>query len=461
MKEDAEKPFNRVGNNESINQFIMSESTLTKIKSNGSATAETDGSINNIQQMWDATIEYYEQGIPDTSAMYKVYTRMVATLTYQDISNVFSGVYANKYWNVNLMDYTTLSKSLQSALAITPSSLADTYAKNALSQWRGILTRKTTADIGQIPVTGSVTASIDIVCNNSTELLPEQLIQNWNSTFWQYPQVGKNYVYTRCQNANFFGDLSNSESTPIMPTVHMYYTTGGFNQPPSSWLQLTTTNGTNLDGQVILLDGTPGPMPQGTRGCSESFFFNPTSTDHVCLIATVGTDYFSNPKNVDSNWNSSTWITHNGAGAWKNVNPQQGIQNSLSFYNQDGSKEDFAFKIQCQNVPKGSRISFKSTDKSLGLDSGYITVNSHSANYELAVNLPANYKGELIVSMEDPNGNMLPANAAIHIDMYWRLSKGHKQYAPSITLYNAQEKSNNFEDHDLIVGSYTLTGSED
>jgi len=436
----------------------MKDLVDVKVRSNDSITNETSGSINNIQQMWDATIGYYAQGIPDTSAMYKVYTRMVATLTYQDISNVFSAVYANKYWSVNLMDYTKLSKSLQSALAITPASLADSYAQNAIKQWRGILTRKTTSDIGQIPVIGSVTASIDIVCNNSTELLPEQLIQNWNSVYWQYPQVGKNYVYTRCQNANFFGDLSIGATKP---TVHMYYTTGGFNQPPSTWLQLTTTDGTNLDGEVILLSGVSGPMPIGTRGCSQSFFFNPTSTDHVCLIATVATDYFTNPKNNDGNWNSSTWISHNGAGAWKNVNPQQGIENSLTFYNQDGSKENFAFKVHCQNVPKGSKFSFKSADKSLGLDSGYISVNNHSANYEFPVTLPANYKGELIVSMEDAEGNMLPANAAIHIDMYWRLSKGHKQYATAIDLYDAHEKSINFEDHDLILGSYTLTGKKD
>lgn len=427
---------------------------------NDSAAATTSGSINNIQEMWDATIGYYAQGIPDTSAMYKVYTRMVATLTYQDIANVFSGVYADKYWNINLMDYSILSKSLQSALAITPSSLADTYSKTALSQWRGMLTRKTTSDIGQIPVTGGVTASVDIVCNNSTELLPEQLIQNWNSVYWQYPQVGKNYVYTRCQNVNFLGDLSDKDATPITPIVHMYYTTGGFNQPPSSWLQLTTTDGTNLDGKVILLTGTTGPMPQGTRGCSESFFFNPTSTDHVCLIATVATDYFSNPKNADSNWNSSTWITHNGAGAWKNVNPQQGVENKLSFYNQDGSTEKFAFKVQCQNVPKGSKISLRSADESIALDSGSLIVNSDSANYEFAVELPAKHKGELIVTMEDSEGNMLPANAAVHIDMYWRLSKGHSQYGASIALYNVHEKSINHEDHDLIVGSYTLTGNE-
>ena len=130
------------------------------------------------------------------------------------------------------------------------------------------------------------------------------------------------------------------------------------------------------------------------------------------------------------------------------------------FYNQDGSKENFVFKVQCQNVPNGSKISLKSADKSLGLDSGTITVNNHSSNYEFAVTLPAKYKGELIVSMEDSDGNMLPDNAAVYIDMYWRLSKGHSQYAASIDLYNVHEKSNNFEDHDLIIGTYILTGNE-
>ena len=241
----------------------------------------------------------------------------------------------------------------------------------------------------------------------------------------------------------------------------MYYTTGGFNQPPSSWLQLTTTDGVNLDGKVVLLSGVPGPMPEGMRGCSESFSFNPTSTDHVCLIGTVATDYFSNPKSADSNWNSSTWITHNGAGAWKNVNPQQGVSNTLVFYNQDGSQENFVFKVQSRNIPKGAKIRLQSKDKSLAFDTGAITVNNNSSNHEFPISLPANYKGELIVDMEDADGNMLPANAVVHIDMFWRLSKGHRQYAAATQLYNAHERSNNFENHDLILGSYTLTGNEE
>ncbi len=425
-------------------------------------TAVSNGPINTLQEMWNAAISYQQAGVFDTTAMYNIYQLMNPRLTYQDIANVFSGVYADNYWNIVKMDYTILSKNMQSALALSQ-AVADNCSINAMKQWRGILCRKNKNDTGIIPVQGNYTESIDIVCNNNTEIPPQALIENWNSVYWQTPQVGKNYVYSRCQNVAFQGDLSISgDTTKTQPVVLMFYTDGGFNQPPTSWQQLFTAADPNqTNGKVVLKDGKPGPMPNGTRGVSEAFFFSPTSSNHVCIIAVVSDSFFSNPLNVSQgNWNSNTWITCNGAAAWHNVDPQQKSEEKLAFYNQDGSSEEFTFIANCRNVPVGSKISLKSIDPKVPFDSGLIEIHHSTQSIEQQVTLPAYYKGQLIVTMMDPKGNLLPANSAIEISMNWRLKKGHKDYAKASYRLGATEKSLNNEELSLHLGSYTFEGGK-
>jgi len=365
--------------------------------------------------MWDATIAYQQAGEFDTTAMYNIYQRMNPKLTFQDIANVFSGVYADTYWNVVQMDYQVLAKSMISALGVSR-DLANSYSQKAISQWRGAFCRNNISDVGNIPSPGNFTQSLDIVCNNDTELIPVQLIQNWNNEFYQQPQVGKNYVYTRCQNVGFYGEIT--------PKVRMYFTSGGFNQPPSSWQQLFTATGTKAEGDVILIDGKPGPMDITARGASESFFF-------VCLIGVIGTSFFSNPLDIAAgNWNSTTWITWNGAACWHNVNPQVNMEENLKFYNQDGTTESFTFHAQCRNVPVGSKISLRNDDPNnpnTEFNSGLIEITNPSQTVQIKANVPAYYEGNLKVHMEGPDGKILSGNSVVELTMLWNLTHGRKR----------------------------------
>jgi hypothetical protein len=409
--------------------------------------------INTIQQMWDTAVADQKNSVFDTDAMRAIFKAMNPRLTYQDIANVFSGVYADSYWNITFLDPAALSKSMQSALALSKDQ-ADKYAGNAVSQWRGILCRKNINDTGRIPVQGDYTGSLDIVCNRDTELAPTDLIENWNSVYWQTPQVGKNYVYLRCQNAAFLNDIDTQ-------TVNMFYTSGGFNQPPTAWQQLFTAKSGSTNGKVVQESGSSGPMGNGARGASESFFFNPTSTDHVCLIGTVTTEFFSNPLDISQgNWNSYTWITHNGAAAWHNVDPQHSVQEKLFFYNQDGSSEEFSFVASCRNVPKGSKIGLKSADSRLLFDSGLIEISKLSQQVAHSVVVPPYYKGQLIVTLEGPDGKLLPRQSAVEVSMVWNLKKGHKHYTDAAEKLNALQKFANGENIEVPMGSYTFLGSK-
>jgi hypothetical protein len=410
------------------------------------------GDIRNIQQMWTQTIQLFENGDYDTEAMYKIYRAMSPKLTFQDIANVFSAVYADTYWNVTYMDASALAKSMVQALGVSRSQ-ANTYALQAMRQWRGVLCRKNIQDTGIIPVGGSCTASLDIICNENTELMPQQLIENWNNEYWKQPVVGKNYIYARCQNMDFMGDLSKDVK------VQMFYTTGGFNQPPSSWVQCYTAADDKEQGKVILIGSE---MDSGDRGASEAFYFNPKSQDHVCIIASATTAYFTknDPTKISSNWSSSRWITCNGAAAWHNVNPQMNLEETLKMYNQDGSDENFTITAQCKNVPKGSKIRLQSKDPRVQLDTGLIEITNPSQTIQKQFTLPGCYAGNLSIQLEDPNGNQLPDQSAVTLSMQWSLRPGHPDYMTAADSLGAVQAVNNRQDLQVGVGEYTIVGSQ-
>ena len=415
-------------------------------------TLKSSGEIRTIQDMWNAAIDYFNEGQYDTDAMYLIYKRMNPKLTYQDISDVCSGVYADTYWNITYMDYSFLSKSLQQALALDAGS-ADKYAKTSVSQWRGILSRKNISDIGSIPTQGDVTQSIDIVCNENNPIQTDALINNWNSTYWEKPVVGKNYIYIRCANVQFMDPITN-------PKAQMFYSTGGFNQPPTSWIQCQTLTG-NVTGNILLLGNKPGPMPLGTRGVSEGFSLEPTTTDHICVIAAISTEFFTKnqPKNIPlGNWNSQTYITHNGSSAWHNYDPQQALTDTLAFYNQDETPETFAFIASCKNVPVGSKISLSCDEHDSAFDTGLVTVTNSSQVIRKTVTLPGNCKGKLNVRLEDPKGNLLPASCSVELKMVWILNPSHRNYEDAVIQTSNIQKYRSNAAIELSLGTFTLIG---
>lgn len=431
----------------------MSNNVTASKKGSAAKKSIVINSIRTIQDMWDAAIQCFDDGDYDTDAIYLIYKNMNPKLTYQDIANVISAVYGDTYWNNIQMDYRILSKSMVQALGLDR-GLADQLSQNAFTQWRGMLCRKNINDIGIIPTPGSYTASLDIVCNENTPLAPDQLIEEWNNEFWKKPSIGKNYIYCRAQNLAFRGDIT--------PKVQMYYTEGGFNQPPSSWLQCTTEKGGKTTGDILLLGGKPGPMAVGVRGASEAFFFNPKSADHVCVIASLTYEYFENNdplKITPGNWNSQTWITHNGAAAWHNVDPQTKVEEQFKFYNQDGTEEKFAFTAQCRNVPTGSILRIHNDDPAAKFDTGDIEIGNPSQYVEKVVHLPGYYKGDLKVKIQGPDGKLLPAHAAVEITMDWVLEHGHRRYMDAVKQKNAFDHLRNLQGVYLSLGSFTLTGA--
>lgn len=238
-----------------------------KTKKTDSSKLATSGQIRTIQEMWNAAVDYFYTGKSDIEAMKAIYNRMITSpyLGVQDISDVCSGVYADSYWQDICLNSSILSSHLQTALGLS-SDVANVYANNSIRQWRGIYSRKNASDTGTIPTIGDYYSSIDIVCTGKQPKEPDELISNWNVPIWVNPVIGKNYLYIRCSNVQFLNKIVN-------PRVQVFYTYGGFNQPPSTWTQIKTYDGGSDEGEVYISNDKTGPMPLNTKGVSEAFSF--------------------------------------------------------------------------------------------------------------------------------------------------------------------------------------------
>lgn len=422
---------------------------MEKYAEEGSVSLK-EAPIQTIQELWDATIKYHKDGEFDTDAMQKVYDRLNPKIGYQDLTNVFSAVYADTYWNKLNMDSTVLSKSLQSALALSAGQ-ANQYANNALKQWRGMFSRNNFTDTGSIPKNSDFTSSPDIVCSNDTKIPLDNLIKNWNSPYWSIPKVGKNYVYVRSQSLAFKGVQN--------PGATMFYSTAGFNQPPTSWIQLLTEAGERT-GKLQPQGGEPGdPFEESVRGCSEAFFFEPTSTDHVCIIGIISSDFFENHPEVDAgNWNSTTWIRNNGAAVWHNVDPQTSTVEKLKFYNQDSTDEHFSFILTCRNVPEGYTVELRHAAQGLNFGTGPVSIVKGNETIIQPVTLPGNYSGDLEVIIAGKNGELLPENASVHCKMIWHLTKEHPNYLDAMFSHGTVARLIEGKNVSVSMGEFTFHG---
>ncbi|MEO2216840.1 hypothetical protein ABGV49_07240 [Chromobacterium vaccinii] len=415
--------------------------------------------IQNVDQLWQAVIKcrlHDNPPIPisDVLAMEQIYDQLSPSLTVQDMANVFSGVYIDSYWQDDGQHPEVMAHHLTEALGI-PYATTLTYARNAMRQWRGVLCRKNKYDTGIVPQ-AVYTDSLDIVCNQDVPLTPQQLISQWESEFYKTPKVGKNYIYTRCQNRAFNGKISHAK-------VQMFYADGGFNQPPSSWVQCRTVDGGKQQGEVLNERGGLALLTMGDRGVSEGFILDLRTPQHVCMVSTVSYPFFSknNPLTYTTgNWNSAQWIQYNGAMAWRNVDPQlKSGDESLVFHNQDATPEQFSFVLKCRRVPPGSKLRMYSEDPAAIFDSGLVNVVNNFQELHVSTIAPPHYAGHLKLHLEGPDGKLLPSDAAVDISMLWCVPHSHPHYLQAVTLLGAAHAVPALQSVHMPLGNFTLLGA--
>lgn len=393
-------------------------------------------------------------------AIQNVYAALPPPALLNTVAVIVGSIYGDTYWQNTQMSWQALSHDLQGAGFAQTAS--DRAAQLAFANWRGLFLRKDVNDIGSVPFPGqSPSNSIDIICNQGGELTRDTILNRWNEQFWNYANVGKNYVYARGTSINFPPPITTGPGGLGTPQASIYFSDAGFNIPPTSWHQCKT-----LTGKLTMPIET-APINQTDRWvCStkDPFLFEPPATSHYCLIAVVQTQFFGNdPSQIDpgSNWSSWTWLVSNGAAAWHNIDVQRTAVTRLKFYNHDGRPERFVFEAQCDRLPEGSTVSLFCADEKLG---GQIAMKPTKIQRKhqvisLEATVPAGYAGDLEVHIETPGGKLLPVGASVDVRMSWVLEHGHLHHADAFARIGAVQQTLNAQPIQLSMGNFTLHGA--
>lgn len=399
---------------------------------------------------WDTAVDCLKQGMNDIQAIKAVWRSMPPPALLSQLAIVIGAIYADTYWVRTNMDYTILSASLQKAGGWHKSD-CDQAAQVAFSNWYGLLLRNDFSNVGQIPKKGNPLDSPDVLCNDDGPLDPVDMLTKWNSYFYYEAPGTKNYTYGRAQSVNI--------PVPIkQPVLRMFASDAGINQPPNSWTILYTMKG---DVTSPMQGMKAGPIPSGGRAANTNAFdFEPLGSQHYCLIAVAGTEFFANsPLQETGNWNSQQWITYNGAAGWHNIDTTSATEERLKFYNQDGRPELFAFEAHCINVPADTEVSLECDDPRLtrALTSGPVKITRDYQVISTEGEAPANFGGDLTVRFVTPGRKPLPSAAAIEVRMLWILPHDHPHYAQAVDQTGAHRDAG--RPIRLQMGSYTFLGS--
>jgi hypothetical protein len=236
----------------------------------------------------------------------------------------------------------------------------------------------------------------------------------------------------------------------------VFFSDAGFNPPPTSWVQaFTFSNAATSPMQGI----APGPVLVGGKiANTDSFAFTPPGSGHYCLIAVVGSEFFTNnPLDTPGNWNSSEWISNNGAAGWHNVDVPKAKESTLKFYNQDNAEEDFVFEAHCSKAAEGTRVSLGFADKLLAQahPTQSITITKPYQVVTTEAKVPPNFAGDLIVGID---GKALPADASVDVRLYWRLPPGHPRFLDAVERLHETTALNLKTPISLPLGSFTFIG---
>jgi hypothetical protein len=266
-----------------------------------------------------------------------------------------------------------------------------------MAQYDDIYIRSNFDDKGEIPTSGTLCHSPDIIPNGQKPLAdPNTLIsdENWDK------EMGKNlianahnYIYVRGMN------LANKAENG---DVYLYYSKASLLLYPSQWKnnQLKTDDGSgkcNVSAKAI-----------GSRVVTDNpFTWEPEyiTGDHYCMVARVSTK--DNPNKIPDTGDIqdfSKFICNNPGFGWRNVsvvNADSPTFTQTIEYEQGTIKAPMKFCIECTNVPVGAEVAFSCATPGpqpvINLDKTTVT-NSESFIVGMSSNVPKNFKSNISYS---------------------------------------------------------------
>ncbi|MCI1640283.1 MAG: C1 family peptidase, partial [Bacteroidales bacterium] len=249
-------------------------------------------------------------------------------------------------------------------------------------------------DFGQIPVSGTLCYSPDIVPAGMTilENPSKTLEENW------FKDMGKDIVGNTDNHIYLRGRNLSDEAKNIK--LYLYYSKASLLLFPSLWKNNSIKNSNGND----YYEGSVSR--QGEVLVSESsFLWKPdkiSKDDHYCLIARAETSAHPNPvPDIDKISDFAKFIAENPGFVWRNVSVTSKDTPSFSValdYEQGTGAEEMYFIISCLNNTKGSSVSLTCGAKGPqpAINIPRTKINQENFIVGTVAEVPAGFKGNIV-----------------------------------------------------------------
>lgn len=324
-------------------------------------------------------------------------------------------------------------------------------AANAFKSLPGLYPRRFFGDMAAIPTVPNdgILSSPDIVITGTSQLTdPQALLTGWNADPSVRPAGNRvNFAYVR--GLNLFPGVQEGR-------VYLYCAPGNVTNNPAQWLPLKTTEG--MPYASVQASNTGNLWHTG-----QAFAWTPPSNAHQCLIARIETANYPNPL-PKGTLDPSQWVSNSPAIAWRNLDSLAGLREARSYLleygNTDSRPGRFLVAALARNMPPGITVRLHSQSAGAGFDSGTIAIERARQEVLAMVELPAGFWGTLAVTLANPGGATIPAEACIDIRCY-------RQTEPAASPFALQAGAHGIRmplaaagevPHLALVGSYSFVG---
>ncbi|NIG56181.1 hypothetical protein [Chitinophaga sp. Cy-1792] len=233
------------------------------------------------------------------------------------------------------------------------------------------------------------------------------------------------------QTNNIYVRALNTSSNAMTGTVNLYWVPSNLLMLPNQWTALSTINtfaDANNNPSIA-----PGDVALITAPFIIQTLVNPTTGNHICLIAVVNNNGVppAIPSSFSSNAAYAQWITGNPNIAQRNVNYYPG-GNSLGLINEFGNSNNatakMIFSITGPAALAGGTVAANCVDSRLPMPFSqtvnFTSLDQNSSNATFMMAVPPNIgtvgsasmSMSLIISM--PNNGTIPPNSAVTVDYY-------------------------------------------
>ncbi len=154
----------------------------------------TNGNDNRDQRSWDLALKCHKDDESVYSAIETVWDEMPPPGRLNTLAAIIEAIYADQFWVGTRLNQEKLSAELHASIGISKRD-CDRAARYAFARWHGLFVRANLQGGFEIPKTGNLTSSPDVVVNGETTLNSKRLLSLWNQYVYT-PKIGlKNHVY--------------------------------------------------------------------------------------------------------------------------------------------------------------------------------------------------------------------------------------------------------------------------